>query len=127
MKNFQMRNQQLKKLTDEFIAQSNERPADAAVVMLGDFNLSPWSAFYTLFEEKIEGKVSNIFKNEKPVFTRSLRGQKIVNAHIDHVFVSPNVTVGGLVEVNNLAGSDHRAISFDVMNWSSHIRKLQVL
>ena len=91
--NFQMRNQQLKKLSNEFLIQSQDRAEDAPVVMLGDFNLSPRSPSYAIFEQELQGKVENIFRQERPIFTRSLRDQKIFNVHIDHVFVSPSINV----------------------------------
>ncbi|MDR3168566.1 MAG: endonuclease/exonuclease/phosphatase family protein [Candidatus Peribacteria bacterium] len=111
--NFQMRNEQLKKLKADFLAQTADRPKDAPVVILGDFNLSPRSAFYTQFMDGLDGKLRNIFRDYQPHFTRSLRDQKILNVHIDHVFTSPNVRVGEFW-VNDLSGSDHHAITFDV-------------
>jgi endonuclease/exonuclease/phosphatase (EEP) superfamily protein YafD len=111
--NFEMRNNQLQKLNDEFRLQALERPDEAAVIMVGDFNLTPWSAFYKKFEKGFEGRLAPLFR--KPIFTRSLRDLKFLNAHIDRVFTS-GVKVGSVV-VEDLLGSDHHAISFDV--WSN--------
>jgi endonuclease/exonuclease/phosphatase (EEP) superfamily protein YafD len=116
--NFQMRNEQLKKLKDDFLVQAEERAENAPVILVGDFNLSPWSAFYAQFERDMEGKLKNVFRNHLPNFTRSAWGQKVLKVHIDHVFVSSGVKVGDFV-VNDLPGSDHRAVSFDVELLSS--------
>jgi endonuclease/exonuclease/phosphatase (EEP) superfamily protein YafD len=111
--NFEMRNEQLKKLSEEFRLQAQERAEDASVVMVGDFNLTPWSAFYQSFEEGFEGKMANEFRTMAPKMTRSLWGQEVVNAHIDQLFVSPEVRIGDF-EVADLPGSDHNAIIFNV-------------
>jgi hypothetical protein len=55
----------------------------------------------------------NAFRDYRPHFTWSLWGWKLLNVHIDQVFASPDVVVGGL-EVQDLPGSDHHAIVFDV-------------
>jgi endonuclease/exonuclease/phosphatase family metal-dependent hydrolase len=111
--NFEMRNEQLKKLNEDFLVQAKDRPEDAPVILVGDFNLSPWSAFYKPFEENFEGKLANAFRENTPIYTRSLWEQKVIRSHIDQLFVSPDVLVGDL-EVEDLPGSDHRAIIFDV-------------
>jgi len=113
--NFNMRNEQLKKLSEEFLLQAKDRPEDAPVVMVGDFNISPWSVFYTSFEEKLEGKLSNIAREYKPFFTRSLWAQEILTSHIDHVFTSSDVDVGEFF-VEDLSGSDHHAMVFSVQS-----------
>jgi endonuclease/exonuclease/phosphatase family metal-dependent hydrolase len=110
---FKMRNEQLKKLKDDFLVQATDRQKNAPVVVLGDFNLSPWSAFYAKFEEGLEGKLRNVFRDYRPYFTRSLRDQKLLNVHIDQVFTSPDGRIGGF-KVEDLPGSDHHTIIFDV-------------
>jgi endonuclease/exonuclease/phosphatase (EEP) superfamily protein YafD len=110
---FEMRNMQLKKLKKDFLIQSQDRPKDASIVMVGDFNLSPWSVFYSQFMSGMDEKLHNVFRDYKPRFTRSLRGQKLLNVHIDHVFTSSGVMVGDF-GVNDLLGSDHHAIVFDI-------------
>jgi endonuclease/exonuclease/phosphatase (EEP) superfamily protein YafD len=111
--NFQMRNEQLKKLKTDFLTQSSDRAENAPVVVLGDFNLSPRSAFYTQFMSGLEGKLKNVSRDYQPHFTRSLRDQKILNVHIDQVFASPQVNIGDL-GISDLSGSDHHAMMFNV-------------
>ena len=111
--NFRMRNEQLTKLHEEFLIQAADRSDDAPVVMVGDFNISPWSAFYKPFEEGLAGKLRNVARDYKPFFTWSLWAQEILTAHIDHVFVSDDVRIGDFY-VEDLPGSDHHAIIFDV-------------
>ncbi|MDR2415204.1 MAG: endonuclease/exonuclease/phosphatase family protein [Candidatus Peribacteria bacterium] len=69
---FRMRNQQLKKLNEDFIQQGTKRSDDIPVVMLGDFNMTPWSAFYTQFEKGFSGAVVNVFRGKAPTFTWNL-------------------------------------------------------
>ncbi|MDR0859863.1 MAG: endonuclease/exonuclease/phosphatase family protein [Candidatus Peribacteria bacterium] len=111
--NFQMRNQQLKKLKEDILSQAQERPDNAKVIVLGDFNLSPWSAFYEKFLQGIEDRLINVFQGEKPVSTRSLWDQKILNVHIDQVFTSPSVRSSNIV-VSDLPGSDHNGITLTI-------------
>jgi len=111
--NFNMRNEQLKKLNEEFLLQARDRPEDIPVVMIGDFNVSPWSAFYKSFEKRFEGILRNIARDYRPFFTWSLWAQEILIAHIDHIFVSDDIQIGAFY-VEDLPGSDHHAIIFDV-------------
>ena len=113
--NFEMRNKQLKKLNADFLLQAQNRDEGAPVIMLGDFNLSPRSTFYSSFEKALKGKLRNVARDSTPYFTRSLRDQKLLNSHIDHIFASSDVMVGDLI-VEEVAGSDHHALSFDVQS-----------
>ena len=49
--NFEMRNHQLARLNTEFTLHDKDREEDALLAMIGDFNITPWSAFYSPFEE----------------------------------------------------------------------------
>jgi endonuclease/exonuclease/phosphatase family metal-dependent hydrolase len=69
---FKMRNEQLKKLNDDILSQAKDRPEHSQVLLLGDFNLSPWSAFYSQFEEGFGGQLRNAFRDYRPHFTWSL-------------------------------------------------------
>jgi endonuclease/exonuclease/phosphatase (EEP) superfamily protein YafD len=123
--NFEMRNEQLKKLNEDFLVQAQDRPDDAPVVVVGDFNLSPWSAFYASFEKGFEGKLKNVFRDNTPYSTRSLWGQKVLKVHIDQLFASPDVMIGDFW-VDDLPGSDHNAIIFDVKSekyWEKAMNK----
>jgi endonuclease/exonuclease/phosphatase (EEP) superfamily protein YafD len=72
LKMFTMRNQQLKKLNKDFTRQHLEREETTPVVMVGDFNVTPWSDFYRSFEEGFSGALVNAFRGKSPVFTWSL-------------------------------------------------------
>ena len=99
--NFNMRQEQLKKLNNDFWVHDQDRSEDASLLMIGDFNLSPWSAFYSPFESAFDGQFRNAFRGNSPVYTRSLWDQNVFVSHIDHLFVSPNVSVSAL-EVGDL-------------------------
>jgi len=111
--NFKMRNEQLKKLNEEFMIQARDRSEDAPVIMIGDFNLSPWSAFYIPFDKGFQGMLKNEFREYRPRFTWSLWDRKILNAHIDHLFVSDDVNIVDLV-IQDVPGSDHHAFTFSI-------------
>lgn len=109
--NFDMRNEQLAKVSRGFLDDQAGRSLDDPVLMIGDFNLSPWSAFYQRLESAFSGYLVNALQGRQPTYTRSLWDQNWAVSHIDHLFVSPNVEVGEL-EVADLLGSDHNPFIF---------------
>lgn len=111
LKMFRMRNQQLKKLSEDIREQGAEREEQVPIVMVGDFNITPWSAFYAQFEAGLNGALINVFRRNTPVFTRNLGKFQLLSSHIDHVFLSPQLKVSSL-QVQYLPGSDHRAVLF---------------
>ena len=64
--------------------------------MVGDFNISPWSAFYPPFEEAFNGKLVNVFRNQNPTYTWSLWDHNLFVSHIDHLFLSSGLEVARL-------------------------------
>lgn len=116
--NFIMRNLQIQKLAKDFTIQQDDRKIDSNVIIVGDFNLSPWSAFYDSFYAQIYN-LKNVFQWLNPVFTWSLRDQKLINSHIDHVFTSSELEVSNL-KISDLLGSDHNQIIFKINQKQEH-------
>jgi endonuclease/exonuclease/phosphatase family metal-dependent hydrolase len=56
----------------------------------------------------------NVSRDYLPHFTWSLWDQNVLHTHIDHVFVSPHLMIENFY-VRDLPGSDHHAMSFDVV------------
>lgn len=119
------RNRQLERLSQDFLSfQSQERPANAKIVMLGDFNISPRSLYYEQFAKKLEGKLENATRSFPMYFSRDLaklleisgtiKGvPSLLWSHIDQLFISPSVKMNALKAIQVL-GSDHRGFSFKV-------------
>lgn len=106
LENYEMRNNQLSLLGHDFANHTLSRNGDNShVVMVWDFNLSPWSFYYDSFSSKISdlNNVSSAFW-----FRNSwcLSYFPILCSHIDHVFVW-NWTMVSSFENIAIAGSDH--------------------
>lgn len=116
---FLNRNIQLEAFTTDFKRQKIDRPLLSNVLVLWDFNLSPWSDYYFLFTQELWKDMKNIFKWKKSVFTRSFKGQKILNSHIDHGFINNWLEIEDLT-VSDLIGSDHNQITFKIVEPKMH-------
>lgn len=109
--NYEMRNIQLEKLQKDFVEKKHEEQEKTMII--GDFNLSPWSFQYQTLINTIGEFVENAFKQKNMTYTWSWNGSKLFMTHIDHLFVSKTVLVKDL-EVKDLIGSDHRYFSFEI-------------
>jgi endonuclease/exonuclease/phosphatase (EEP) superfamily protein YafD len=105
-KNFEMRNTQIGKLLSDFLKYHNDW---TPTMIIWDFNLSPWSYFYKQFTKHIN--MLNALSYQSPNYTRSLFQQWIFRSHIDQLFISPEIKISK-IEIEKLAGSDHRSFSF---------------
>lgn len=107
--NFLMRNNQLKQIVREYQIHRDKRPADARVLLVGDFNLTPWSIYYDRFVETLD--VYNAAHVFSPIlFTWRIYRLPLFWAHIDQLLVH-NIFVEKLQSLS-IPGSDHRAYSF---------------
>ena len=109
---FVMRNEQLKTFDQDFALHEQTRPDDK-VIVVGDFNLTPWSAYYTDMTNVFSGKLVDVSKQFPILFTRSLFEFPLVKAHIDHLWLSSGVQLDGLQSIG-MPGSDHKAYLFDI-------------
>ena len=105
-KNYEMRNTQISKLLSDFLKYHNDW---TPTMIIWDFNLSPWSYFYKQFTKHIN--MLNALSYQSPNYTRSLFQQWIFRSHIDQLFISPEIKISK-IEIEKLAGSDHRSFSF---------------
>lgn len=108
MKNYEMRNSQLKKIKNWYNKQESKSAWNPTII-IWDFNLSPWSYNYKILTSN--WRMLNVLRYQKPNYTRSLFQQWIFRSHIDQLFISPEITVTE-VKVESLTWSDHRSFSF---------------
>ena len=104
LKYFRMRNNQIQELIWDFIGKSyweNDR-----VLVIWDFNLSPWSYYYLNLENWLN-YMRNVTKNFSHLFTWSYRNLWIIYSHIDHIFIDWNSNVDDVIQVET-PWSDHK-------------------
>ena len=109
---FVMRNDQLQTFDQDFALHEKTRPDDK-VIVVGDFNLTPWSVYYKDMSQVFSGKLTDVTKQFPVLFTRSLFEFPLVKAHIDHLRISSGVYLDGLQSIG-MPGSDHRAYVFEL-------------
>lgn len=109
---WEMRNRQLDTLVHDFTEHEPYRTHDG-VIMLGDFNVSPWSAHYASFVDGLWTGMYNATLMWAPIFTWTLTLSEYalwpMMAHIDHVFVQNWLQVK-IEDVIDMPGSDHDAL-----------------
>ncbi|MEO1019258.1 MAG: endonuclease/exonuclease/phosphatase family protein [Pseudomonadota bacterium] len=86
------------------------RPDNRPAIVVGDWNLSPWSPFYSEFMEKTGLRDAAALSYAEP--TRHPRGFPelfLLGVTIDHIAVSPDIAVLSS-DVGPEMGSDHRPV-----------------
>lgn len=109
---FLMRNEQLQTFIHDFQKHEYERTHDA-IVIVGDFNITPRSSYYPLLDTTFSGKLINATKRIPFLFTRSLKEFPLFHAHIDHLWATPSLIIPHL-EVLPVPWSDHKAFLFSL-------------
>lgn len=109
---FVMRNEQLKTFVQDFQQHESDRKHNN-IVVVGDFNITPWSTYYSLIDGVFSGSLANITKNIPFLFTWKLKLLPFLQAHIDHLWTTSSLHVRWLTSVV-LPGSDHKAFLFMV-------------
>ncbi|HKL44559.1 MAG TPA: endonuclease/exonuclease/phosphatase family protein, partial [Candidatus Absconditabacterales bacterium] len=102
---FEMRNNQFDILAENFEKHNLNRSENDKILMIGDFNVSPWSYYYKDLEDNLIG-LRNLTKNFTILFTWSIKYLPFLSSHIDHIFVSDNLTFNNIEKIN-MPGSDH--------------------
>ncbi len=102
---FQMRNDQFDILAADFAEHEQNRTDNDKVLMIWDFNVSPWSSDYEKLETNLTW-LNNLTKNFTILFTWGIRYLPLFRSHIDHIFVSDNIEVTNIEKINT-PGSDH--------------------
>lgn len=114
LEHFHMRNQQLKRLNQEIAMHQTQRASGEQVMMVGDFNISPWSSYYKTFAHTLSPFMQNAFLKRASAFTRCLKEEPWICSHIDHLFLSEKLQLESL-KVKKVPGSDHRAMIFTIV------------
>lgn len=108
--NFLMRNKQLDQIAHEYDLHRQERWNDARVLMVGDFNITPWSLYYDRFVEHLD--LYNATRVFPILFTRRIYRFPVFWAHIDQLLIR-DIFIEKLHSIT-IPGSDHRGYSFVV-------------
>ncbi len=104
---FDNRNTQLIKFTQDILSQNDESSHNARTIIVGDFNITPWSAYYKKTLNTLP--FNNITRYYPWLFTRYFSPIPIFQAHIDHVFLSKNLRYATL-DTFQLQWSDHKGL-----------------
>lgn len=105
-----MRNEQLKSFLDNFrLHQSKHRDNNDNVMIVGDFNVSPWSIFYKRFQNWLWSGFVNLTRQPPILFTWYLLYVPIFWSHIDHVWVNFDLKNLSLKSIK-IDWSDHRGL-----------------
>lgn len=105
-----MRNEQLKTFAKNFNDHEFDRKHDN-IVVVGDFNITPWSSYYPLLSSAFSGKLANITQRLPSLFTREFIPLPFLHAHIDHLWTTPSLTVAHFDSLT-FPGSDHKSFLF---------------
>lgn len=109
---FHMRNTQIATFFSDFdLHKEVHRQRNDKVVVIGDFNTSPWSVFYWKFAEGFNREFVNITRSLPILFTWKSVWFPLFWSHIDHIFANKLVSIKNLQQVD-IPGSDHKWFSF---------------
>ena len=100
---FDSRNQQLGFLGNELINEIQ----DPAIVM-GDFNVSPWSPRFIQMDDKLSDSDFSRIRNNSFAFSWQYQGFPRLKSHIDHTYLTSELTKDSY-ELKDFPGSDHKA------------------
>lgn len=103
---FQMRNNHFDVLIKDYLEHSGQKTEKDRVMILWDFNVSPWSIYYKNLEKSLEW-LTNLTKNFTISFTWRIMNLPFVTSHIDHIFVDGNSSLDNLTRTKT-PNSDHR-------------------
>jgi len=109
---FVMRNQQLTTFVGDFQKHESDRKLNN-IVAVWDFNVTPWSPYYDTLSTAFSGKLINITQRIPFLLTRKFKQFPLFQAHIDHLWTTPSLTVNSL-KIITMPGSDHKAFLFTI-------------
>ena len=90
-----MRNDQLTTFVQDFKTHEADRQHDN-IVVVGDFNITPWSAYYPILADAFSGLLVNATSRIPFLFTWRFKELPIFLAHIDHLWTTSSVVVNSL-------------------------------
>jgi endonuclease/exonuclease/phosphatase (EEP) superfamily protein YafD len=85
---FLMRNNQIASFDKDFAIHAQKRPLGSPVIVVGDFNTTPRSAYYADIEHVFSGTLTNMSKYIPFLRTWRLFELPFVQAHIDHIWAN---------------------------------------
>lgn len=91
---------------DELSSYINSIDKNEKIIVTGDFNLAPWSNYYSEFDSGIDLK--NASASNTPQMTWGVLNNSLAS-HIDHTWYSNNLNLKGF-KSQNIKGSDHKAL-----------------
>ncbi len=103
---FEMRNNQFDILYQDFLKHNTKRTQEDKVMIIWDFNVSPWSIYYKDLEEKFLW-FKNMTRNFTISFTWRVKILPLITSHIDHIFINHDANVSDVVRLKT-PNSDHR-------------------
>lgn len=104
---FDLRNSELDKISSQI-----NNSTVAYKIILGDFNLSPWSSFYSKFMSS-SNYIYDTAKGKGINTTWGATSNFFVRTHLDHIFLTKNISVDNF-QVLNSYGSDHNMLVVDI-------------
>ena len=105
-----MRNEQLKIFLNNLeFQQKNHRDNHDNVMIVWDFNISPWSIFYKKFQDWLWSGFLDVTKKSPGLFSWYLFNLPILWSHIDHIWINFDVKNIYLKSVK-IDWSDHRGL-----------------
>ncbi len=113
---WQNRHDQMQVLMDD-IGNNLTKP----VFVIGDFNMTPWSADYQEFLGRFKGYLRPIGFGSMPIFTWSPFKKYFLDAHIDHAFIPRGYDLSDS-DLSTFAGTDHKGLVFQVVDVRSYIK-----
>lgn len=100
-----MRNNQLLELAEDYQVNKSKMSGDERILILWDFNLSPWSVYYSQLVDFFDW-MYDLTRDYTVLFTWAYRNFPLISSHIDHIFVNDGAKVDSIKKVN-LKKSDH--------------------
>ncbi|MEI6426410.1 MAG: endonuclease/exonuclease/phosphatase family protein [Candidatus Absconditabacteria bacterium] len=111
---FDLRNEQISRFFHDFnLHKEIHRSQNDKVVVLGDFNTTPWSVYYREFAQGFSGDFINVTRDFPGLFTWRLLSLPFIWAQIDHVFINTLIEISDF-EMIDVPGSDHKGFHFIV-------------
>jgi len=89
---FLMRNEQLTTFVENYKNHESDRQ-QKNIVAVGDFNITPWSSYYSILSDAFSGELLNMTKYIPFLFTWRFKSLPIFQAHIDHLWTSTSLTI----------------------------------
>lgn len=104
-KNYLMRNDHLNTLISDFKLHDDHRKNNK-LILLWDFNTSPWSLYYRTFVASIGTGMDNITRYFPLLFTWKVVYFPLLWSHIDHIFATSEVIFSAVTPLT-VVWSDH--------------------